>query len=198
MQQVQRGRNAQSLFLLLFCLNGTFYSNENIKVTPQRMQNCAVEILNPEFWPSRTPCLQGSDSWKKLHRGSTHWVRKETFPGSFLYSLLEAYQNNLAVHTLLYSPSKHRTRSAHFPSFSESSGWGKKSKWAKLFVLNYAFILHRLKRRGCLTAHALCISGKTTNQKLAFHLWSGKSCTSVCAHVRNREKDSNHLMNCVN
>lgn len=44
----------------------------------------------------------------------------------------------------------------------------------------------------------ICISGKATNQKWAFHLWSGKSCTSVCAHVRNREKDSNHLMNCVN
>lgn len=125
MQQVRRGRNIQSLFLLLFCLNETFYSNESIKVTPQRTQNCAVEILNPEFWPSKTPCLQGSDSWKKLHRGSMHWVWKETFPGSFLYSLLEAYQNNLAVHILLYSPSKHRTRSAHFPSFSESSGWGK-------------------------------------------------------------------------
>lgn len=53
MQQVQRGRSVQSFFLLFFCLNGTFYSNKNIKMTPQRKQNCAVTILNQRENPKK-------------------------------------------------------------------------------------------------------------------------------------------------
>lgn len=75
-QQVGRGRNVQSLFLLLFCLNLRFYANENIKMTLQRKQDQAAKMMKPACRPSMTPCLQGSEAWsQRTQRNSSEGRR---------------------------------------------------------------------------------------------------------------------------
>lgn len=85
--------------------------------------------------------------------------------------------------------------------FLRALAGGKSQNGPKLFVLNYAFILHRLKRRG-VWQPMLC-GGKYV------HIWQNHwpkmnfpplkwKVLHVCVRARNRERDSNHLMNCVN
>lgn len=98
-----------------------------INTTPQREQNCAVKSQKSQSLdlPRRPERLRAKEHKEPPLRTSA-WVWEGTFHGSFI-AFLEAYQNHLATHTLLCSPSKHCTRSAHLPSSSERSGRGKMS-----------------------------------------------------------------------
>lgn len=184
-QQVRRGRNVQSLCLSLFRLNGTFNSNKNIKTTPQRKQSFAVKRSQNARVLTFQDALRSLEpkSIKNLQRGPAHGCENQRFMHhSFIdfWRLIKTIWPCALCCVLLLNTARDLLISL---LFSERSGIGKKSKWAKVFVLHCALILYRLQKEG--VSDSACSVGGTylakSPTKNEFSTSDVKSlATSVC------------------